>query len=744
MGGVEYATNVLFNPKKPELMYSRNDTGGVYRFDRRAARWIPLSDSIPFKWSQLYVADSLALDANDPDVLYVATGGGRWGSLWDVIKTTNGGKTWTRTNLKNAGGRDVYADAGGTEKPAGERLVCDPNDSRVLFYGTRSDGLFASTDGAKTWKPVASFPTKGSVRDGITFVTLDWKKGASRKPTLVIYAGVHAGPASDDKDAPFVEGGVYMSTDGGKTWSKLVGGPDAKSSPIRGRIGLDGALYVSHSGGAGLWKYRTGAWTDLTPPEGRGESFSGIGIHPTDPKQLLTITFNEKKPIFYSRDGGATWTGYKYEPNGSGNIAMGFQPPWELANADYKWPTGYCATIDFDPIDPKVVYETDFSGVNKLSGIGGARARVDLLSEGREQMTCGDVLSPSAGAPLVSGVWDVGGFRHESLDAIPKTRITLGKPDGAAYTGYDAYRNGYQDLFQLDANPLNPNNIVAAGGWQWNNSGDASYSTDNGRTFRVFQSKPFPDAKFGRVAMGVDPNNIVWAPMGTASTPLYFTRDNGKTWAPSQGAPLGVVATEGAWSFYKSLAADRVQSGWFYLYDRRDGRFYRSEDGGATWRHRGTLPKQMGVHYDTHQVRSTPETAGVVWASLRDKGLFASNDSGESWTKFPNVLWAQQFAWGKGRPDGNPAAYLLGQIGGAQPEIETDAEIALYRSDDMGATWTRVNDDAHQFAGAGAITGDNQVWGRVYICTGGRGVFYGVPAASGPSATRTAQRAAKP
>jgi hypothetical protein len=42
-------------------------------------------------------------------------------------------------------------------------------------------------------------------------------------------------------------------------------------------------------------------------------------------------------------------------------------------------------------------------------------------------------------------------------------------------------------------------------------------------------------------------------------------------------------------------------------------------------------------------------------------------------------------------------------------------------------SWVHINDASHQFAGAGTITGDNQVWGRVYVATGGRGFFVGTP-----------------
>jgi hypothetical protein len=49
----------------------------------------------------------------------------------------------------------------------------------------------------------------------------------------------------------------------------------------------------------------------------------------------------------------------------------------------------------------------------------------------------------------------------------------------------------------------------------------------------------------------------------------------------------------------------------------------------------------------------------------------------------------------------------------------------LFRSADQGATWIRLNDDAHEFGGAPFLVGDMNVAGRVYMCAGGgRGVIY--------------------
>jgi hypothetical protein len=63
--------------------------------------------------------------------------------------------------------------------------------------------------------------------------------------------------------------------------------------------------------------------------------------------------------------------------------------------------------------------------------------------------------------------------------------------------------------------------------------------------------------------------------------------------------------------------------------------------------------------------------------------------------------------------------YIVGKVGGVY---------GIYRSDDTGTTWVRVNDDRHQYGGPGNgqfVQGDPYIHGRVYMGTFGRGVVYG-------------------
>ncbi|MBC7807620.1 MAG: hypothetical protein H7145_15915, partial [Akkermansiaceae bacterium] len=264
--------------------------------------------------------------------------------------------------------------------------------------------------------------------------------------------------------------------------------------------------------------------------------------------------------------------------------------------------------------------------------------------------------------------------------------------------------------------------------------GTAAVSRDNGRTFREFASKPTPDAKFGRIAVSAtDADNVIWVPMnnGGGAEPVYFTRDGGKTWDVGSGSPVGMVNGDGPWTFFKPLAADRETAHTFYIYDRRDGGFFVSADGGANWTRRATLPTQPGNHFDNHQLIAAPGRTGDLWLSLSDKGLLHSTDAGKTWSRLTGVEWSVRAALGKPAPGSKaPSVYLYGQIGGTSPKDDLSVDAALYRSVDSGKSWTRINPVTQGLNGINPLVADMQVFGRVYVGTGGRGFFYGEPAAA--------------
>jgi hypothetical protein len=179
-----------------------------------------------------------------------------------------------------------------------------------------------------------------------------------------------------------------------------------------------------------------------------------------------------------------------------------------------------------------------------------------------------------------------------------------------------------------------------------------------------------------------------------------------------------------------AVVADSVDASRFYAFDSDTGRIHASTNGAVSFfATAAELPKEAdfpggfggsggtgGVLY------AAPEREGVLWLALRSGGLYCSTNAGSAFTKLDGVSGAHSLGFGKAAPGRWwPALYLAGDVGKVQ---------ALFRSDDNGASWVRINDDQHQYGWINHVTGDPRIYGRVYFATGGRGIIYGdvVPA----------------
>jgi hypothetical protein len=85
----------------------------------------------------------------------------------------------------------------------------------------------------------------------------------------------------------------------------------------------------------------------------------------------------------------------------------------------------------------------------------------------------------------------------------------------------------------------------------------------------------------------------------------------------------------------------------------------------------------------------------------------------------PGVEYADALGLGKAKDGGDaPALFLSGKV---------DGKSGLFRSDDDGRNWQRIDDDAHRYGRIRIVAGDPRVHGRVYLGTHGRGIVYGDP-----------------
>jgi hypothetical protein len=131
-----------------------------------------------------------------------------------------------------------------------------------------------------------------------------------------------------------------------------------------------------------------------------------------------------------------------------------------------------------------------------------------------------------------------------------------------------------------------------------------------------------------------------------------------------------------------------------------------------------------------------PGKEGELWLA-GEGGLFRSVDGGASVVRVDGVTSAVNIGFGKAAEGKTyPALYAVADLGSGN---------GVYRSDDVGANWVRINDDRHQFGNMGeAITGDPRVYGRVYLGTNGRGILYADPAGPPPVTSTTSSTSTSP
>jgi hypothetical protein len=736
INGGGYVPGIVFNETEANLIYARTDIGGMYRWQEPTQTWKPLLDWVgPDQWGYTGVV-SVASDPVEPKRVYAAVG--TYTNDWDpnngaVLHSDDYGDTWGVAELPFKQGGNMPG------RGMGERLAVDPSDNAVVYLGTpNGNGLWRSTDHGKTWAKVEAFPNPGNfVQDpgsdysddnqGVIWIEFDQ---AGR-----IFVGV-ADPADP----------LYVSEDRGQTWTPVPGAAvlgavgDNKTIPKQAAIDhASGHLFIvtswdpgpynggpaSGSGGA-LWRLdlATGEWTDATPtysPNGRIPGFGGVTVDRQRPGTLMAATQNSWWPdeiIFRSTDSGATWeTSWDYaagtrtdrftmDSTGSEWLSFGGTDEGAAYAVKHGWMIDALAIDPFD--SDRVMWGTGATiwGTEQLTawdaqgplvGADGAalpveRFTVAVRAEGLEETAVQDIAA--IGGTLVQATGDLGGFVHTDLDG-EGTQIR--NPDWSSGRG-------------VDFAALNPDVVVGTGDVHGDVDGHVAVSTDRGATWQTTKRLEgvAGGANGGTVGVSADGAVIVWSPGNGTTAPVYST-DLGQTWTPVEGLPAGA-----------KVRADRVRTGRWYAYFA--GVFYTSGDGARTFADTGAsgLPPEGDVDF-----RAVPGKRGHLWlagGNTPDEvdpvyGMWRSTDGGTSWKRVRDFDTADAVGFGKGRGRGYPAIYASGKAGGKN---------GIWRSTDEGRSWQRINDDAHQWAWTGkAISGDPQVYGRVYIATNGRGLVYG-------------------
>jgi hypothetical protein len=714
-GGGGFVTGIVFSPVQPNLAYARADVGGFYRWN--GGTWTPLVDFLPMSEGNYFGGESIAPDPVDADIVYAAAGMYLTGNgNGAILRSTDQGTSWTINQ--------IGVPMGGNEngRGMGERLAIDPNDHTILFFGSRSNGLYKSTDSATTWTKVSGFPTQGDATYGLPVVIFNQAGGSATGSTNIYVAAASTSAGSN----------VYQTTNGGTSWSLVTGTGTGPTGLMvhHAALASDGNLWLAYSSNYGpyntetaplsgqVWKYATatGAWTNVTPPSTNwGGMAGGISVDAANALHVVVSTLDWYHPdrLLATTDGGATWTVIAQPPLSTTDVASTYQVNgavwWTAFGQIGTGATNWVEAVALDPFDPDHVFYGTGGGVWSSANIsaarpGGSGAGVTwaFLDQGLEE-TVPAYMMPSINGAFLSAVWDLGGMRNTSLDA---------------YSSTGEYSNPiFNRTNGIDFAESNPMFVVRAGisdGTSGNPAApaaDVAYSTDNGVTWAPCATAPTgytTAGQMGSVAVAADGSGFVVSPSTGYGSPAVTVHDAASTcatWTTSTGLPSGAL-----------VAADRVTAKTFYATSGTD--LYVSTDGGTSFTVAATLDGPAG------DPRPVFGQAGEVWVAVNNGGrLYRFTHVGTSTpvasTVVSNITSAYGVGFGKAAPgQTHPATYIIGT---------TMGQYGFFRSDDgIGTSWVRINDDAHQYGWLQGcyIGGDENTYGRVYLTTGGRGYIY--------------------
>ncbi len=626
-------------PQKPGTFFMAPNNGGVWRSTDYGRTWLAVFDA-----QDTGSVGALAVAPSDPSIVYVGSGEGLRRpdlSTGDgVYKSTDGGTTWTHLGLRD--GQQI------------QTIAVDPRDPNKLFvavvghpFGPNEErGLYRSSDGGATFQRVlGGGPDVGAVEVRIdpnhpdTVYAALWASRNGPWNLIQVYERYDAG-------------GLYKSTDGGTTWTKLGGGLPTNV----GRIGISIApsnsqrIYtvVEEPDGCGIFRSNdAGAnWTRTNSEDrvcGRTEDFAGITA---DPKNA-DIVYAANTTTYRSTDAGATWTGIKGAPGGD----------------DYH-------TIWIDPANPDVILLGVDQGAT-LTVNGGktwsswynqpTAQFYHVITDDRFPYRVFGGQQESGSAEVLSRGND-GAISFREFHPVGVEEYGYVAPDplhpwliyGGKVTVYDERTGQTQDVsptydrktYRFDrTNPLVWNrvdkhelyvglNVVFAtrdGGHTWRTISPDLTRKNPGEpaTLASFASGDPQNGKHRGVVYSLAPSyldkNLLWA--GTDDGLVWVTHDDGAHWRNVTPPALG------PWSRVTQIDASHFDRGTAYISVSRqrldDLRpyVYATHDGGATWQ---TATNGIPQDEPVNTVREDPMRRGLLYAGT-EKTVYVSFDDGARW-----------------------------------------------------------------------------------------------------------------
>ncbi len=674
IGGGGFVSGIITSKTQSGVMYARTDVGGAYRWDAGTSKWIQLLDWVDESQTGFLGVESIAMDPQDNTKLYLSVGISYFNSGKSaILRSTDAGKTFSITDITS----QFKVDGNGMGRQNGERLAVDPNKGSILFCGTRSNGLFKSTNSGATWTNVTTTGNGTANGNGINFVVFDPSSATSGNATQTLYFGVSQ-----------TSNNLYVSKNGGTSFS-LVSGAPTGYMPQRAVLGSDNNLYITYADNEGpwninkgqVWKYatQTGTWTNISPnPSTYTFGYGGISIDPNNSKRIILSSTNAywtQYPntygdrFFLSTDGGSSWT----DLVSNNNLTINPNGCTWISGQAIHW----AGCIEFNPFNTTQAYVISGNGLFLCENVNASSTTWKFDAIGIEETVPLDIVS-IPGGPLVSVIGDYDGFVHTDVTQFaPIHTPRMGTTTGIAYAA-----NSPKTMLRVG------NNMY--------------YSTNQGSSW----TQCTLNGTQGKVAISADGKVFLHCPSGSSTT--YYSTNNGSSWSTCNGISIKDAVP----------VADPVNAKKTYAYNSSNGNMMVSTDAGANFSASGNAGSGGSAI-----VRTVVGNEGHLWVALYSNGLTRSSNSGQSFTKITGVSSCEAVGLGKAATGKTyPTIFIWGTVNGVT---------GIFSSTDQGASWTRINDDTHQYGGPANgqfVIGDWNIAGRVYMSTAGRGIAYGGPA----------------
>ena len=629
---------------------------GSYKFDAATVSGLP-ARNIGSATMSGRVAAVDAVEQNGRITVFVgAASGGVW-------KSENGGTTY-----RSVFDRESVQSIGA--------VTIDPSNSKTVWVGTGEgwvrnsvsvgDGVYKSTDGGENWTNVG---LKDS--EHIAKILVDPGDGNN----VLVCAMGHLW---DDND----ERGVYKTTDGGKTWKKVLAGANGSSGCALMAMSRQepktmyaamwdfrrqGWTFRSGGPGSGLFKSSDGGdhWTEISessakglPPKPWGRI--AVGVAPAKPQVVYANIEAEKgRGLYRSDDGGANWT--------------------KLDASNYMvWRPFYFGNLIVDPKDENKIFKPDL--ILLYSTDGGKSFNV---VSGSDHGDFHDVWIDPKNPNIViagddGGLWrsEDGGnrwkhqmnlpisqFYHVSTDNSDPYHVYGGLQDNSSWVGDSSYPGGV-------SNSRWENMYGGDGFWMFEDTSDPNYiyaeaqggeiGRVNRYTHEIRGIKPLPN--YGEKKLRFNWNTPIHMSPTEKGTIyigaqfLFRSRDHGQTW-------------------------DRISPD---LTTNDPEKQKQEESGGVT-----VDNSSAEMHTTIYSISESPKNGQIIWVGTDDGNLQITRDGGKTWTNVvSNIAGLGKFSWVStveaSRFDEGTAYATFDR------HTFGDMKTYAYKTTDYGKTWTAL------------------------------------------------------